>query len=136
MPRPGRPPRTSPTRPTDRELEILAVVWDSGPITVRAVHQALEQDLGIGQTTVLKLMQIMVEKGLLEKDEDVRPQQFRAARTQRQTQRQLVRDLLDRAFGGSSGSLVMQAMAARRLSGDDRQRVRELLDNLDAESGE
>lgn len=116
--------------PTDAELEILKVLWDLGPSTVRSVFQALE-DRGTGYTTVLKLMQIMAEKGILSRDESVRPQIYRPARSQRQTQKQLVSDVLDRVFGGSPGKLVMQALAAKRSTPGELQEIRDLLDRLE-----
>jgi len=122
---------TSPKRPTDGELAILQVLWERGPSTVREVFDALKQRQDIGYTTVLKLMQIMTEKGLLERDTSVRPQVFWAARPRKQTQKALLRDLLDRAFSGSPGSLVLQALAMRKSSPEELQEIRELLDKLE-----
>lgn len=120
-------------KPTDAELAILRVVWDLGPSTVREVFQALHAEQGTGYTTVLKLMQIMTDKGLLERDASVRPQVFKASRPQRQTQGQLLRDLLDRAFSGSPGNLVLQALSTRKSTPEERQQIRELLDRLEEE---
>lgn len=118
-------------RPTDAELEILRVLWELGPTTVRGVYEHLGDDRS--HTTVLKLMQIMVDKGLLTRDEGVRPQLYAASTTQRRTQKQLVGDLLDRAFGGAPGHLVVQALASRRSTPEERARIRELLDRLEQE---
>jgi len=120
-------------KPTDAELAILDVIWHRGPSTVRQVYDHLAERQEIGYTTVLKLMQIMTDKGLLERDASVRPQVFRPARPQRQTQRQLLRDLLDRAFRGSPGNLVLQALAVRKSTPEERRRIRELLDQLERE---
>ncbi len=87
-----------------------------------------------GYTTILKLMQIMTEKGLLRRDETVRPQVYRPSRTQKITQRQLLRDLLDRAFSGSSGSLVLQALSTKKTTAEERREIREMLDRLEEES--
>ncbi|MAG57788.1 MAG: transcriptional regulator [Planctomycetes bacterium] len=125
-------PRKSASRkPTDAELAILRVVWGRGPSTVRDVFHVLSDEQGTGYTTVLKIMQIMTEKGLLERDVSVRPQIFRAAKSQGQTQRQLLRDLLDRAFSGSPSTLVLQALSTRRSTPEERRRIRELLDRLE-----
>ncbi len=117
--------------PTSAELEILGALWRLGPSTVRQVHAELNQVREQGYTTVLKFMQIMTEKGLLLRDESVRPQVYRPARSQTQTQRQLLRDLADRAFRGSPGNLVLQALSAKKTTPEDRQRIRELLDRLE-----
>jgi predicted transcriptional regulator len=121
-------------RPTDAELAILAVLWEHGPSTVRQVHEVLQAERPIGHTTVLKLMQIMVEKGLLERDEAVRPQVFSPLRSQHQTQRHLVGDLLERAFGGSPGHLVLQALSSRKTTAEEREQIRALLDELEGDS--
>lgn len=120
--------RPASKRPTDTELEILNALWELGPATVREVHGHLSASRDIGSTTVLKVMQIMTEKGLLRRDEAVRPQVYRAARTQSQTQKALVADLLERAFDGSPGNLVLQALASRKTSPEERRKIQELLD--------
>ena len=120
-------------RPTDAELRILQVLWDRGPSTVREVLRTLEEEHDIGYTTVLKLMQIMADKGILEKDDSVRPQVYRASRTRRQTEKVYVGDLLDRLFRGSPGNLVLQALSARKLSSDERKQIRDLLERLESE---
>lgn len=127
-------------RPTDAELEILDVLWELGPSTVREVHDALAErpsSRGSGYTTVLKHMQIMLEKGLLERDASVRPQRYRSVRTRGHTQRQLLGQLVDRVFSGSAGNLVLAALAARKATPDERKAIRELLDDMaDDDSGE
>src|SRR5436305_15319802 len=110
--------RASVPRPTDAELAILRVLWDRGPSTVRQVHEQLARDRQAAYTTALKLLQIMTEKGLVERDERERTHVYKTKLSEDQTQRQLVRDLLDRAFGGSAGKLVMQALAIKRASAD------------------
>ena len=121
-------------RPTDAELAILRVIWGMGPSTVREVHEQLSNEQDTGYTTVLKLMQIMTEKGLLDRDSSVRPQVFAPARSQRQTQQHLLRDLLDRAFGGSPGDLVLQALSSRKSTAEERREIRELLDRLEEDA--
>ena len=125
--------RRKPPRPTDAELAILRVLWERGPSTVREVQEELNHSRRTGYTTVLKLLQIMTEKGLVHRDDTDRAHIYQARLTEEQTQRQLVRDLLDRAFGGSSQKLVMQALRARGkpLPPDQLDEIRRLLDELE-----
>jgi predicted transcriptional regulator len=125
--------RREQKRPTDAELEILGVLWELGPSTVRQVHEAIAATREVGYSTVLKFMQIMMDKGLLERDEDVRPQVYRPANTQRHTQKQMLGDLMERAFGGSPGPLVLQALSSRRPTAEERDRIRDLLDKMEQE---
>ena len=117
--------------PTASELEILRVLWDRGSATVREVYRTLAAEREIGYSTVLKFMQIMTDKGLLTRDESVRPQLYRPAQPQQRTQRSIVRDLVTRAFGGSSASLALQALSDRKATADERRQIRELLDALE-----
>ena len=119
---------SKPPRPTDAELAILRVLWTQGAATVRQVHEVLSRERPTAYTTALKLLQIMTEKGLVRRDERERTHVYEARLSQTQTQRQLLRDLLDRAFGGSSSQLVMQALATRRASADELTEIRKLLD--------
>jgi len=118
-------------RPTPAELEILRVLWDRGPSLVRDVQEVLNGERPTGYTTVLKLLQIMTDKGLVSRDENARAHVYSARLPQSQTQRALVRDLVDRAFAGSASSLVMQALSARRTSSEEILKIRRLLDDLE-----
>ncbi len=119
-------------RPTDAELAILRVLWERGASTVREVHEVLNKDeQGGGYTTVLKMMQIMTEKGLVERDESQRAHVYKARATQQKTQRQLVTDLVERAFGGSPAQLAMQALSAKKTSREELAELRRLLDTLE-----
>jgi predicted transcriptional regulator len=122
-------------RPSDSEWAILHVLWERGPSTVREVHDQIGKARGTGYTTVLKLMQIMAVKGLVGRDESRRSHVYRALLDRTITQRRLVADLVDRAFGGSGRDLVMQALSARRASPDELVEIRSLLDRLDDEKG-
>jgi len=119
------------SRPTDAELAILRVLWQRGESTVRQVHDVLSQEREMGYTTVLKMMQIMTEKGLVVRDESERTHVYQAKLTQEQTQQQLVGDLLDKAFGGSASQLVLQALSAKPATADELTQIRQLLDKLE-----
>ena len=116
----------TPPKPTDGELAILRVLWDRGPSTVRQVHETL--DLKTGYTTVLKLLQIMAEKGLVTRDEENRTHIYAAAQREEVTQRRLLKDLMDRAFAGSTRDLVLQALSAKRTSPEELAEIKRLLD--------
>ena len=120
--------RSAAPRPTDAELAILRILWERGPSTVRQVHEILGQERTAAYTTALKLLQIMTEKGLVERDERDRTHIYRARLSEETTQRQLVRDLVDRAFGGSSTKLVMQALATKRASAEELRDIRKAID--------
>jgi predicted transcriptional regulator len=124
------PPASTP-RPTPAELEILRVLWQRGPSTVREVHATLSENRSTGYTTVLKMLQIMTEKNLVGRDERLRAHIYSARLPQAHTQRQLVRDLLDRAFDGSAMKLVMHALAAQKATPEEIARIRELLDEIE-----
>ena len=119
---------TTLPKPTEAELAILRVLWDRGPSTVRQVQEALESTRATGYTTALKLLQIMTDKGLTLRDESERTHVYRSRLTEEQTQRQLVRDLLDRAFAGSAAQLVMQALATSRATPEELDEIRRLID--------
>lgn len=118
-------------RPTDAEIEILKVLWRRGPSTVRDVFDSLNETKQTGYTTVLKLMQIMAEKGLVRRDETERAHRYEAAVAEEETQRQMVGDLLRRVFDGSAKRLVMQALSSERASADELEEIRRLLDRLE-----
>jgi BlaI family transcriptional regulator, penicillinase repressor len=123
-----------PPRPTEAELEILTVLWSRGPSTVRDVHEVIEAKARrkpTQYTTVLKLLQIMVEKRLVERNEEARAHVYQASRPREWTQRQIAGDLLERAFGGSAKSLVVGALSARKTSKEELAEIRKLLDEYD-----
>lgn len=120
-------------RPTDAELGILQVLWEHGPSTVREAQAHLGGDQKVGYTTVLKLLQIMYEKGLVGRDESSRAHVYRPTEGRDQAQRGLVGDLLERAFSGSSETLVLRALEVKKSSPEELRRIRALLDRLEAE---
>jgi BlaI family transcriptional regulator, penicillinase repressor len=119
------------TLPTEAELEILRVLWKQGPSTVGQVQEEVGATRGTGYTTALKLLQIMTDKGLVERDASGWRHIYRARYSRAQTQKHLVRNLLDRAFEGSSHQMVMQALSARKASAEELAEIRELLDSLE-----
>jgi len=118
-------------RPTDAELAILRVLWRVGPATVRQVQEEMNQNQQTGYTTVLKMLQIMTEKGLVKRDETERTHVYEASLPEEETQRQLVDDLLERAFGGSARQLVLHALSAKTTSRTELAQIRELLDEFE-----
>jgi len=125
----------SPRRkPTDAELGILNVLWSRGPSTVRQIAEDMGREAGY--TTILKLLQIMTEKSLVMRDEGARTHVYAAAYTQDQTQRQLVADLLERAFDGSAAKLVLQALAASKTTPEDLVEIKRLLRTAGAPAGQ
>ena len=121
-------------RPTDAELAILSVLWERGPSTVREVHDALSSTHDTGYTTVLKLLQIMTDKGLVVRDESQRAHVYTSRYGEQRTQRQLLGDLIDRAFRGSPAQLVMQALSASHASAAELTAIRHLLDQMEGDA--
>ena len=120
--------------PTSAELEILQILWKHGPSTVRFVNEVLNEKRRVGYTTTLKIMQIMAGKGLVIRDESQRAHIYAACPTVEQTQKQILADLIDRAFNGSASRLVMQALSTRQASGEELAEIRRLLDEMEGES--
>jgi BlaI family transcriptional regulator, penicillinase repressor len=112
-------------KPTHAELDILRVLWEKGPSTVRQIAEVMGREAGY--TTILKLLQIMTEKRLVVRDETSRTHIYQAAYTEDQTQRQLVTDLVDRVFGGSAAKLVLQALASTKASPEELEQIQKLL---------
>lgn len=122
-------PRNTPIpKPTEGELSILAVLWERGPSTVRQVYEVLSRERDLGYTTVLKMLQIMQEKGLVERDESERTHVYRARESADTTQATLVDDLMERAFGGSAMKLVMHALASKKATKEELAEIRKLLE--------
>ena len=118
-------------RPTDAELAILRVLWERGPSTVRQVHEILSAVRPTVYTTILKLMQIMDDKGLVRRDKSQRAHVYQPVFTKTETQKRLVGDLLERAFSGSTASLLMQALSAKGASAEELAQIRQILDEVE-----
>lgn len=123
-------PRKPSSNPTEVELQILAVLWERGPSTVREVHNALRTERDTGYSTTLKMMQVMTEKGLLLKNDRKRPQVFRPAISQEKTQVQYVDDLIQRVFGGAADKLVLRAITSRNVSAGDLEKIKKLISEM------
>ena len=121
-------------RPTEAELEILQVLWEHGPCTVRDVHEILNHRDGTGYTTALKQLQIMHDKGLVERDESQRAHVYHAAVSKERTQKRFLADMVKRVFDGSSSRLVLQALGDHQASHEELREIRALLNKLDKDA--
>jgi predicted transcriptional regulator len=121
-------------KPTDSELEILSVLWVHGPCTVRQVHDLLESNPPRGYTTVLKLLQIMSEKGLVRRDERQRAHIYEAVLTKEEARGTLLGNLMDRAFDSSTSTLIMQALASRPASAEELAEIRRMIDRIEGDT--
>lgn len=129
------PRRVSDTpKPTEAELDILRVLWERGPCTVREVHEALYRDEGAGYTTALKLLQVMHGKGLVVRDDSQRAHVFRAAVSKERTQKRFLTDIVQRVFDGSPSQLVLHALGSQRATRAELDEIRDLLDRLNEEA--
>ncbi|MGC4232236.1 MAG: BlaI/MecI/CopY family transcriptional regulator [Niabella sp.] len=117
-------------KPTESELEILQVLWQKGEATVREVHEELVITKDIGYTTTLKLMQIMNEKGLVNRDDSARTHIYKAAANKEHTQKFLLNRFISNLFGGSSSQLVMQALGSQKVSAEELNQIQSLIDDL------
>jgi BlaI family penicillinase repressor len=123
-----------PRQPTKAELAILRVLWELGPSTVRQIHNRITQSKDIGYATTVKMLVIMFEKGLVKRDDSIRPQIYRAAITQKRAQQTMLNDLLHKVYDGSAKSLVQQLLSSRKSSPEEIREIRELLDELEGDS--
>ena len=123
--------RVGALHPTKAELAILRVLWTEGPLSVRDVQAILDRSKPTGYTTVLKIMQIMADKGLVDRDDTVRPQIYRARYSEDRTQKQLLADLIQRVYGGSVKALVLNAVGTQKPSEDELEQIKKLLDRFE-----
>jgi BlaI family transcriptional regulator, penicillinase repressor len=118
-------------KPTDAELSILRALWVRGPSTVRQVFDRLARERDVGYTTVLKLLQIMTEKGLVHRDETGKLHVYSPSLPEYRTQRHLLQDLMDKAFHGSAAQLVIQALSTQPSSLEELAEIRRLIDRVE-----
>ena len=124
-------PRPTPSQPTEVELQILGILWESGTATAREIHNQILQSRETNYSTTVKMLSVMLEKELVKRDDSVRPQIFSAAATQKRTQNKLLKDLVKKAYDGSMGSLVLQALSSKKATKEELAEIRELLDRLE-----
>jgi len=125
-----------PTKPTESELEILQLLWEHGPVSVRFVHEILEQQKEVGYTTTLKLMQIMAEKGIVTRDTSSRTHIYQAAVSEESTQKNLLEKFVDSTFRGSAMKLVMQALGNNKASKEELEQIKDLIQKIEKEEKE
>ncbi len=123
-------PRTPSSQPTEVELQILRILWEQGPSTARQIHNRLAEVRDTNYSTTVKMLSIALDKGLLRRDETVRPQVFRPAAPQQRTQQRMLKDLIQKVYNGSAGSLVLQALASQKASPEELAEIRRVLDEL------
>jgi BlaI family penicillinase repressor len=128
--------RPASSQPTEVELQILRILWRSGGSTAREVHNALAEieARDTNYSTTVKMLSVMLEKGLVKRDESMSPQVFRAAVSQKVTQRKMLGDLIDKVYNGSALSLVLQALSSRKATPDELTEVRRMLDELERQT--
>ena len=114
-------------KPTEVELELLRVLWDKGSATVREMYEVVSQHRALGYTSVLKMLQIMTEKGLVERTEAGKAHVYRAASSQEETQSQMLRDLSERLFAGSAAQLAMHALSMELASAEELEEIRRII---------
>ncbi len=127
-------PRPSSSQPTEVEMQILRILWDLGPSLVREIHRRLEAAKGTSYSTTVKMLSVMLEKGLVTRDEEAQPHIYTAALTRDGAGKRLVRDLIDKVYNGSALSLVLQALSTQRATQEERDEIRRLLDKMEGKS--
>ena len=123
-------PRSPSSQPTEVELQILRILWEQGPSTARQIHNRLAEVRDTNYSTTVKMLSIALDKGLVRRDETVRPQVYRPAATRRRTQQRMLKDLIQKVYDGSAGSLVLQALASQKASPAELAEIRRVLDEL------
>lgn len=123
-------PRKPSSQPTEVELQILRILWGESPATARQIHNRLAEARDTNYSTTVKMLSIMLDKGLVRRDDTVRPQVFRPAATQERTQQRMLKDLIHKVYDGSAGSLVLQALASQKASPEELAEIRRILDQL------
>ena len=124
-------PRPVSSQPTEVELQILRILWEIGPATVREIHNRIAEYKETNYATTVKMLVVMLEKRLVSRDDSIRPQIYRAAVTQTKTQRKMLNDLVRKVYDGSTKSLIMQALSSKKASQQDIDEIRELLNEME-----
>jgi predicted transcriptional regulator len=124
-------PRPSSSQPTEVELQILRILWKLGPRPVREIHQRLEAEKGTGYSTTVKMLAVMLQKGLVRRDENVQPHVYRPVLTREKTRKRMLNDLIEKVYEGSALSLVLQALSSGRATKEELNEIRRLLDRME-----
>jgi len=124
-------PRPSSTQPTEVELQILRILWELGPSPVREIHRRLEADKGTNYSTTVKMLSVMLRKGLLKRNEESQPHIYRPALSRAKAGKLMVHELIDKVYGGSAMSLVLQALSAGTATKEELGEIRRLLDQME-----
>jgi predicted transcriptional regulator len=123
--------RSRPIQPTEVEMQILRVLWDLGPSPVRAIHKRLADEKGTNYSTTVKMLSVMLDKGLVTRDEKAQPHVYRAAKSRQWTSRRLLNNLIEKVYEGSAMSLVLQALSSTSVTKEERDEIRRLLDQME-----
>jgi predicted transcriptional regulator len=124
-------PRPASSQPTEVELQILRILWELGPSPVREIHKRLEADKGTNYSTTVKMLAVMLQKGLVRRDEQAQPHVYRAALTREKAGKRMLSDLIDKVYEGSAMSLVLQALSSGKATQAERDEIRRLLDEME-----
>jgi BlaI family penicillinase repressor len=127
-------PRPAPTRPTDVELQILRIFWELGPSPVREIHRRLEAEKGTNYSTTVKMLAVMLEKGLVKRDEEAQPHIYKPAMSRKSAGQKMLGELIDKVYAGSTMSLVLQALSSTQATKQDLDNVRRLLNEMGGKS--
>jgi predicted transcriptional regulator len=127
-------PRPSSSQPTEVEMQILGILWELGESPVREIHRKLEAAKGTSYSTTVKMLGIMLDKGLVSRNENAQPHVYKPALTRERAGKRLVRDLIDKVYSGSAHSLVLQALSTQRATQEERDEIRRLLDKMEGKS--
>ena len=119
------------SQPTEVELQILRILWDDGPSIVRHIHDALQEFKQTTYSTTVKMLSVMLDKGLLNRDEDAKPQVYRPAAPQQRTQKQMLGALIDKVYDGSAAALMLHALSSKKATPEELKQIRNLLDEME-----
>ena len=126
--------RHASSQPTEVELQILRILWDDGPSIVRHIHESLQEFKQTTYSTTVKMLSVMLDKGLVKRDDAAKPQVYRPAAPQQRTQKRMLGDLIDKVYDGSAAALMMHALSSKKASPEELQGIRDLLDQLEGKS--
>lgn len=126
--------RHTSLQPTEVELQILRILWDDGPSIARHIHDSLQEFKQTTYSTTVKMLSVMMDKGLLKRDENASPLVYRPAVPQQRTQKRMLGDLIDKVYDGSAAALMMHALSSKKATAEELQEIRDLLDQLEDKS--